>query len=301
MKDTPFVATPALRSTRRATEPLTTDDGFTMPRQRDELSTANRSRPKASKKGRHPLLVAVVALGIAALVGFFVTMAMFSAHAADRKTAGTVTFLEGEASVARGGGNASALAVNAPLYDGDRLKTATGTRLEAKLTDGSILRLAPGSELKLEEAKFAKGESGTKKVKLSLAFGRVWASVTKLFGSESSFQVATDNAVAGVRGTRFAAEKNATGDTTVRVYSGQVLVSNAPIYAKAGHTKGKRVQVPGPSEISQKQWSELVAGAMQQIRISKAGEMSAVEQFAMAGDDWAAWNAERDRAAGIVE
>lgn len=300
MKDTPYVGTPSLRrGTRRATEPLTTDDGFTMPQQRDELSVASR-RPKAAKSGKHPLLVAVVALGIAALVGFFVTLAVFSAHAADKKAAGSVAFLEGEASVVRGGGG-SALAVGSPLYDGDRLKTASGARLEAKLADGSILRLAPGSELKLEEAKFAKGDTGTKKVKLSLTFGRVWASVTKLFGSDSEFQVTTDNAVAGVRGTRFAAEKNGVGDTTVRVYSGQVLVSNAPIYAKAGHTKGKRVQVQGPSEISQKQWTELVAGAMQQVRVTKAGEMSPVEQFAMAGDDWAAWNAERDRAAGIVE
>ncbi len=298
MKDTPIVATPVLR--RRSTEPLSTDDGFKMPQQRSDLSSFSRPRPKSARGGRHPLVVALVALGIAALVGFFVTLAVFSAHAADKKQAGSVSFLEGEASVTRGSGGA-ALAVGAPVYHGDRLKTGAGARLEAKLMDGSILRLAPGSELKLEEAKFARGDVGTKKVKLSLTFGRVWASVTKLFGSDSSFEVATENAVAGVRGTRFAAEKNATGDTTVRVYSGQVLVSNAPIYAKAGHTKAKRVQVPGPSEVTQKQWTELVAGAMQQIRVTKAGEMSPVESFAMAGDDWAAWNAERDRAAGIVE
>ncbi|HSI03696.1 MAG TPA: FecR family protein [Myxococcota bacterium] len=298
MKDTPIVGTPTLR--RRSTEPLSTDDGFTMPQQQSDLSSFNRPRPKGARGGRHPLVVALVALGIAALVGFFVTLAVFSAHAADKKQAGSVAFLEGDATVTRGSGG-SALAVGSALYDGDRLKTAQGAKLEAKLTDGSLMRLAPGSELKLEEAKFAKGDSGTKKVKISLTFGRVWASVTKLFGTDSSFQVATENAVAGVRGTRFAAEKSATGDTTVRVYSGQVLVSNAPIYAKAGHTKAKRVQVPGPSEVSQKQWTELVAGAMQQVRVTKAGEMSPVESFAMAGDDWAAWNAERDRAAGIVE
>ena len=297
MKDTPYVATPSLR---RGTEPLSTDDGFTLPQQKNDLSSFSRQHPKTGESGKHPLVVALVALGIAALVGFFVTLAMFSAHAADRKNVGSVAFLEGEASVTRGTSGA-ALAVGSPLYDGDRLKTAQGARMEAKLNDGSILRLAPGSELKLDEAKFTKGDNGAKKVKLSLTFGRVWASVTKLFGSESSFQVTTENAVAGVRGTRFAAEKIATGDTTVRVYSGQVLVSNAPVYAKAGHTKAKRVQVQGPSEINQKQWNELVAGAMQQVRVSQSGEMSAVESFAMAGDDWAAWNAERDRAAGIVE
>jgi hypothetical protein len=297
MQDTPIQPSPVLR---RGTEPFSTDEGFTPPRPiTAETSAVARQKRGVRKGGRNPLLMALVALGIAALVGFFLTIFVFSAHAADKPSAGTITFLDGEASVARGSAT-SGLAVNSTIYDGDRLKTGAGAKLEAKLSDGSVLRLGGGSELKLDQASFKKGDQGTKTVKMSLTFGRVWASVTKLFGN-SEFEVKTENAVAGVRGTRFAVEHEAKGETIAKVISGQVLVSNKPIYAKQGHTKANRVEVQGPQEVSKNQWNELVAGAMQQVRVSSMGELSPVESYAMAGDDWAAWNAERDKALGIVE
>ena len=264
-----------------------------------EGSATQRIRLRAKRAG-HPLLMALVALGLAALVGFFVTLAVFSAHAADNK-AGSVTFLEGgEASLVRGE-TGSAVAVGTALYAGDRLKTGAGARLEAKLSDGSVLRLAPGSDLHLDNVFVRK--SGEKKVRMSLSLGRVWASVTKLFGSNSEFEVQTDSAVAGVRGTRFTAEKAAGGDTIVKVYGGAVLVSNTPIYAKPGQTKAKRVEVPGPSEVTQGQWTQLVAGAMQQIRVTSSGQVGPAEAFAKGAPDdgWEAWNTERDKLAGVKD
>ncbi|MBC7792855.1 MAG: FecR domain-containing protein [Clostridia bacterium] len=262
------------------------------------------TRRMRAKRNGHPVLVALVALGAAALVGFFVTLAVFSAHAADNK-AGSVTFVEGEASIVRGdiarGESLSVIAVGAALYAGDRLKTSASAKLEAKLSDGSLLRLAPGSDLRLDAAMFRK--SGEKKVRVSLSLGRVWASVTKLFGSGSEFEVQTNSAVAGVRGTRFTAEKSTGGDTVVKVYGGAVLVANTPIYAKPGHTKGKRFEVPGPSEVTQGQWTELVAGAMQEVRVSASGQVGPAESFVKGAPDdgWEAWNTERDKLAGVKE
>ncbi|MBI3179697.1 MAG: FecR domain-containing protein, partial [Deltaproteobacteria bacterium] len=218
----------------------------------------------------------------------------------------TITFIKGQASRAAQGAAAwNTLAQASRVFQGDRLKTGGDARLEAKLMDGSLLRLGAGSELSLDKLSFSQGKTAaTKKVTVKLVVGRVWASVSRLFGKDSSFEVNTSNAVAGVRGTRFAAVHDAAGSTTVRVYSGKVLVSNKPIYAIEGHIKGKRVEVPGPQEIDRKQWEELVAGAMQMVQITAAGEMSRPETFALADpatDDWEAWNAERDKLAGISE
>ena len=103
--------------------------------------------------------------------------------------------------------------------------------------------------------------------------------------------------------TRPFAVCTSTGATSVKVYGGQVLVSNKPIYAVEGHTKAKRVQVAGPQEVSKKQWEELVTEAMQVVSVAADGSMTQ-ERFALAdpaADDWESWNAERDKLAGLGE
>jgi hypothetical protein len=225
------------------------------------------------------------------------------AHA-DATKLGTITYIEGEALRAKEGAGWTSLRERSRVFQGDRLKTKKDSRLEATLADGSKLRLGANSELNLAHLSVGKKRKARKKVTAKLIIGRVWASVTSLFGSGSSFEVTTDNAVAGVRGTRFAAARSEDGTTTVKVYSGKVLVSNRPIYAVEGHTKGKRVEVPGPREVSKKQWEELVASAMQVVRVAADGEMTPPQSFEMAsaGDDsWEAWNVERDKLAGLEE
>ncbi|MEM6734150.1 MAG: FecR family protein [Myxococcota bacterium] len=191
------------------------------------------------------------------------------------------------------------------LYQGDTIKTKDSSRFEAKLKDGSMLRLASNSQLSLNEINFdRKQPRKKKKVKAKLFFGRVWASVTSLFGDDSSFEVETETAVAGVRGTKFAASTSEGGATTVKVYEGKVLISNEPIYKVKGATKENRVEVPGPQEISKKQWNELVAGAMQLVQIAANGEMGQMEAFALGSaedKEWEEWNASRDRLAGLDE
>ena len=133
--------------------------------------------------------------------------------------------------------------------------------------------------------------------------GKIWASVKKAVGADTEFSVTTAHAVAGVRGTRFQTEATEDG-TSVKVYTGAVLVSNKPIYAIKGHTKEKRVQVAGPQLVTKKKWKELVDGAMQIISVSSSGTMQPPASFSMADasqGDWEAWNAERDTKAGILE
>jgi hypothetical protein len=229
------------------------------------------------------------------LLGVAATLVATRGSAAAPTGAATVTLTKGTTERAAGGGEYSTVAVGAALNEGDRLRTGAASRLELKLKDGSVLRLADKSELKLQSATF--GPKEKKHFDAKLFAGRLWAAVTKLVGTDSTFEVETTNAVAGVRGTRFAAAVEPGGDTTVRVYDGSVLVSNRPIYAKEGHTKANRVQVAGPQEVSKKQWTELVASAMQVVKVTAAGQVSQPQSFAMTtggDDDWESWNAERD-------
>jgi len=189
------------------------------------------------------------------------------------------------------------------IYEGDWLKTDRDARLEARLVDRSVLRLGPESRLRMEKAKFSKGDEAPKSVSMKLFAGRMWAKVTKLFG-DSSFDVTTPNAVAGVRGTAFGVDQGKDKSTTVRVYSGKVMVSNKPSYMTEGTKKfdgtqklGDRKQVEGPQEITKKQFEEAVAAALQQIRVAANGQLdqpSAIAENESQKDEWIAWNRGRD-------
>ena len=55
--------------------------------------------------------------------------------------------------------------------------------------------------------------------------GKLWAKVTSAIHGEQKFQVETENAVAGVRGTTFRVDANQDKSVRVRVYDGQVAVA----------------------------------------------------------------------------
>jgi hypothetical protein len=254
------------------------------------------------RKTSRAVLIGAAAAAVALFVGYG------TLEAGADKPVGSISFIEGKASrKAAGKEKAEPLAKGTSLLAGDALATSASTKLEATLLDGSMLRLGSNSELRLADMSFGK-DKARKQVKVKLVVGRVWAAVRSMLGGESNFEVETKTAVAGVRGTRFSATESESGETLVKVYTGQVLVSNQPIYAIKGHTKGKRVEVAGPQEISKNQWEELVASAMQQIRVAANGEMTKPEAFAMADastsaedKDWESWNSERDKTASLTE
>ena len=253
-----------------------------------------------NRKTRIPSVVLAAALVGLSAVG---SLAYLESAEAKNPVIGSVTYLRGEVfRSSHGSSNWRPLKVEMKLREGDRLQTKKSARVEATLTDGSVVRLGQSTQLSLKKVTTnAKGQR--KSVKAKLIFGKIWAGVKKAVGAETEFTVTTDHAVAGVRGTRFQTTASKTG-TSVKVYSGAVLVSNKPSYAIKGHTKEKRVQVAGPQLVSKKKWTELVAGAMQVVKVSASGVMDAPAAFTMAdasSGDWEAWNAERDAKAGIHE
>lgn len=243
-----------------------------------------------------------------------VAFSLMNASAAD--TSATVTRLKGHARVKYGKSEFKGLKIGSGIKVGAVVATGKKSRLELKLADNSVIRLGSRSTLTLTQAMFS--GQGNKKVSARLWRGKAYAVVKKLTGDDSAFQVKTSTAVAGVRGTAFRINANRDKSTVVRVYTGAVAVSNAPIYAKAGKPKnssGKfqmprqgvkpggpgRVEVSGPKEISKKEWEEMVASAMQEIRVSSNGKLSAPVAFdpkkELENDEegWVAWNKEMDK------
>ena len=225
------------------------------------------------------------------------TALLAAAPAAGPQPAGSVTFLAGEATRSAAG-KAEKLQVGSLVYAGDVLETRRRTRLEVKLADQSVVRLGPVSRAVLERAVFGKSVED-REVSARLAVGRIWANVAKAVGGEARFEVQTENAVAGVRGTTFRVDAAKDRSVVVKVYSGTVAVAGGKIPRPehgAPQGKGERRQVAGPQEVTREQWEKIVT-EMMQVRVSAAGVPAEPEAFALAkaaGDEWEEWNRSRD-------
>jgi hypothetical protein len=219
------------------------------------------------------------------------------AVAAPNAPAGTVTFLAGEAT-RTAGGKTEKLAVGKAVFQGDVVETQKRTRLEVKLADQSVLRVGPSSKAEVVAAAFGKTVE-ERNVSAKLAVGKVWANVAKAVGGEQRFEVKTENAVAGVRGTTFRVDAATDKSVVVKVYSGTVAVASGPIpRPEHGAGKPERRQVAGPQQVSREQWEKIVTNMME-VRISAEGVPSEPERFALAApgqDEWEEWNRSRDAA-----
>ena len=110
----------------------------------------------------------------------------------------------------------------------------------------------------------------------------------------------SSHAVAGVQGTRFLTASSKT-ETSVKVFSGKVLVSNKPIYQVEGATKGTRVQVAGPQEVSRR-----VDGARRRCDAGYQGQLgwwndSADGFCCKEVDEFIQWNLALDAEQGFKE
>ena len=241
---------------------------------------------------------------LAALAGAAVLVAaatLAQAPAKGAAAAGKVTFLAGDAT-RTAGHEPEKLAMGAPVYQGDVLATQRRTRLEVTLADGSVVRLGPTSKAEVQAAAFGKTVD-QRNVSAKLLVGKVWANVAKAVGGDQRFEVKTENAVAGVRGTTFRVDAANDKSVVVKVYSGTVAVASGPIprpehqgAEKPG--KPERKQIAGPQQVTREQWEKIVTNMME-VRISSDGVPSEPEKFALASpgkDEWEEWNRSRDEA-----
>jgi ferric-dicitrate binding protein FerR (iron transport regulator) len=238
------------------------------------------------------VIVAVLISGIAVTTG-----------SAD-DSAAVVTKLDGSATVfAKGAKTGKPLKKNSKITKGQEVKVGERSRLELKYPDGTVMRFAERSVIKMDDISYD-SKTQNKKVRVDLGGGKLWANVKKLATADSRVEVKTVNAVAGVRGTVYRVNVEDDNSAVVKVYDGSVNVTGVP--KESAKTSGQftpPVPVAGPSEVpppyhevSMEEWTVIVK-AMQQISISPQGVASQPEDFTPQQDmdDWVKWNQERDK------
>ena len=219
-----------------------------------------------------------------------------------------VTFLQGKAEVLRKGETAwRLLQVENILSGADEVRTGEKARIEILLPDRSILRFDQQTTFKMKAVLFDTQE-GSRDVKVEMAAGKTWANVRKVFGSKKTFEVASANAVAGVRDTVWRMDVGSDRSTLIRVYEGSVEVYNPfvkPDYKpeEGGFKAPREVQgpkeVPRPyEEVSKEQWEQIVLTQMMQVLIPPTGKPGEPVAFSAVDDqreEWVRWNQERDK------
>jgi hypothetical protein len=215
-----------------------------------------------------------------------------------------VTVIQGTARVYSKGAVTGRLLKKGDVLQKDQeVRVAEKSRMEIRFPDGTVMRLSEKSNLKMNQLSYNK-QTDDKNVKVDLSVGKLWAKVKKLTTPESSVEVRTSNAVAGVRGTVYRVNVEEDKSALVKVYDGSVYVANPPRdtataagKATAPHeVSGPHEVAPPYHEVSMEEWTAIVK-AMQQITISPQGVPSKPQDFdpKADSDDWVRWNQERDK------
>lgn len=114
---------------------------------------------------------------------------------------GRISKLHGTVSVrAKKSDSFKAAKADQQLEEGDRIKTGNDGWVELRLVDNSRMTLANNTELELTSLSIGVKE---KRGVLTLAGGKMRATVTKLAGQQTDFKVKSPTAVAGIKGTEF--------------------------------------------------------------------------------------------------
>jgi hypothetical protein len=189
------------------------------------------------------------------------------------------------------------------IKQNQEVRVGERSRVELLFPDGTVMRLAEKTRLNLGKIAFDKKTDG-KNVDVTLGSGKLWAKVKKLVTPDSSVEVKTANAVAGVRGTVYRVNVNDDKSAMVKVYDGSVYVANPPIDTTTQTDKmSAPVPVAGPHEIaapvhevSMEEWHVIVK-SFQQVTISPQGVASQPQDFdpKTDSDEWVRWNQERDK------
>jgi ferric-dicitrate binding protein FerR (iron transport regulator) len=129
--------------------------------------------------------------------------------------AGTVTKVSGPAWVVRGTCSYAAVK-DMSLYSGDRIKTGLFGKMTVRLCDRHLLKVYSHTEITL------KSLQANKEVSLFMTVGKLFVDVVRNIEIAVRFEIESEAAIAGVRGTKFTMTVNRRQKTTVTVYEGEV-------------------------------------------------------------------------------
>ncbi len=136
----------------------------------------------------------------------------------------TVSFLEGKAVALNSQGVERQLKTGDTIREGEKIRLTTKkSRVVLKVSDGTELRMKGKTQVGFTE--FNRSASGlTRKTRLELAWGSVWAKVAKLTNKSSRFEMKAGGVICGVRGTTVAGEKKDPNSHTGRFENIQGVV-----------------------------------------------------------------------------
>jgi hypothetical protein len=171
---------------------------------------------------------------------FLLSMFMLlTARAAVAEDVGWVAALEGTAEVQRGGAW-TPLAQADVVQLGDHVRTAAASRVKLLFRDDSVMTLAEGSELVIDEQ--VAGSAPTSSFQLLM--GKVRAVVNDRYGAKGAeFAVTSPTAIAGVRGTSFIAGYDPGRDET------QIVgLEHTTVVRSAADPNGNKKVLVGPGQ-----------------------------------------------------
>ena len=186
------------------------------------------------------------------------------------------------------------------VVSGEKVRTMNKSRAELALRELDVLRLAPRTTIDIiklyEESKSSKDET-----LINVEEGDMWAMVGEV-ETGAEFNVNTPVAGAAITGTVFRMSIDKDSTTQLKVYKGEVQISNSPgnpnLTAEPVPFKERKKisgpkQVPGPKQVTFKEWLYIVKD-MQSIRVDKKGELIESGDFtdkdADEQSDWVKWN-----------
>jgi len=127
----------------------------------------------------------------------------------------------------------SALGDGQHVLAGTTVRTGPASGVTLNWVDGSRVRLGPETSIRVRKCTVNTSTRDTTSL-FDLDVGRIWVRVLSVLGGQTKFEVHTPTATAGVRGTVFSVAVDASGETQVAVYEGEVHVAGEAGQASVG-------------------------------------------------------------------
>lgn len=211
--------------------------------------------------------------------------------------AAKVTYLDKPAQIKHKGGKKWVfLNLGDQVIEGDALRTGIGGRVELSITSTRQFRIGQATEILLEDLDESRPATNLS-ARIRLLLGRFWGSLRTPLAAVSGerFDVSTETATIGVKGTTFGVDYHKKSrETAVAVVTGVVAAQPpAPDKGPPREIAGPR-EIPPPQEISRAAWTRLVAA--NQKLIIRPGEVPETAPLTDEDkkDPWLAFNIARD-------
>src|SRR5437762_2074368 len=197
----------------------------------------------AKKGGRRGLRLLVV-LVVIVLIATGLLIGLSVAAQAATNVGATLTAFVPAVSVARGGAAYGPATSGTIVEPSDSVKTDLKGRAQIKFPDGTITRMASGTEITLTSSHFAK-DGNVHDISILDKLGRTLSTVEHLAGG-ATFQVKGNSTTASVRGTIFEVVIHADGSVVIKLFKGELDVDGK---THVHLTEGQQVTIDADGNI----------------------------------------------------